>query len=93
MYGLRLFHHHILRILVQDAMRFQDPVMVIYNLADQWGPLQALSFCATTAYHVTVIKGKTGLRGEEGRVMLVLRDGEQAVVVEIVSIGKARPFV
>jgi hypothetical protein len=91
--GLR-FLHHIIRILVQDAMRSQDPVMVIYDLGDQWGPFRALPLCATMTYHVTIIiKGNIGLQGEEERVTVTFRDDKEAVAVEIVSTGKARPFM
>jgi hypothetical protein len=91
--GLR-FLHHIIRILVQDAMRSQDPIMVIYDLGDQPGPFQALPLRATMTYHVTIIiKGNIVLRGEEERVTVAFRDDKEASAVEIVSTGKARSFM
>jgi hypothetical protein len=91
--GLR-FLHHIIHILVQDAIRSQDPVMVIYDLGDQRGPLRALPLCATMAYHVTIIiKGDIVLRGEEERVTVAFRDDKEAGAVKIVSTGKAPPFM
>jgi uncharacterized protein (UPF0548 family) len=61
-----------------------NPVMVVYDLVDQRGPGTTFS---ATAY--ATMKGHL-LRGEE-RVTVALRDDNQAVDVEIVSISKAGP--
>ena len=58
--------------------------MVVYDVMDQRGPSTTFS---STAY--ATMKGHL-LRGEE-RVTVALRDGSQAVDVEIVSISKAGP--